>query len=138
MRKTIRAGRGRSNDLGPGNAKLPKLYVAKSRISGLGLYAGEKIHWGRPIIEYAGQRISKRVGNKREKFYDKIGVNYLFDLNSKHDIDGLVGGNESRFINHAARKFNCVPIRFSERIWFFAYFDIAKDEELLFDYGYQP
>lgn len=111
------------------------LDIKKSKISGLGLFAADDIGWGQRIIEYVGQKISVREGNRREKFYDKIGANYLFSLNDKYDIDGLVGGNESRFINHSSKNFNCVPIRENGKIYLYSYKDIGKGEELLFDYG---
>lgn len=114
---------------------MVKLIVKKSKISGLGLFTDEDIGWGKKIIEYIGEKIKTAEGDRRSKFYDKIGVNYLFELDDKNDIDGLVGGNESRFINHSSKNFNCVPIRENGRIYIHAYRDIEKGEELLFDYG---
>lgn len=108
--------------------------VATSKVHGLGLFMTEDIGWGERIIEYTGERIKEKEGTRRSKFYHKIGVNYLFSLNDTYDIDGLVGGNESRFINHS-KKFNCIPIRTDGKIYFHAYDDIKAGEELLFDYG---
>lgn len=111
-----------------------KLEIRKSKISGLGLFTLEDISWGERIIEYSGEKISKKEGNRRKKFYEGIGVSYLFNLNEKYDIDGLVGGNESRFINHS-KNFNCVVIKDKDRIFFHAYDYIKNGEELTFDYG---
>jgi histone-lysine N-methyltransferase EZH2 len=53
-------------------------------------------------------------------------------------IDGLIGGNESRFINHSNKRYNVEPAIERGRIWFYANRDIDNGEELLFDYGFDP
>ena len=65
--------------------------------------------------------MTKKEGDKRGKFYDKIGLNYLFDMNDPDEddqvemriqetmnenffplcVDATFYGNESRFINHS-------------------------------------
>jgi len=109
--------------------------VKKSKISGLGLFATKDIPWGMKIIEYTGEKISNKEYERRTKFYDKIGVNYLFDLDEKTTIDGLVGGNESRFINCSKENPNLCVIREKGKILFYSYGDIKKGDELTFDYG---
>jgi len=53
-------------------------------------------------------------------------------------VDGSVGGNESRFINHSTKP-NIGALR--ENDWgivFYSLDDIAKGEELTFNYGFDP
>jgi len=122
----------------PSDVRYPKLYVARSKIHGLGLFAGENIEWGRRLIEYEGQLLSKDEVKRRLKFYDSIGFTCLMQFGDGQGIDGLVGGNESRFINHS-RKPNVGALRENEsRVVFYSLDDIAKGEELTFNYGFDP
>jgi SET domain-containing protein len=118
------------------NSKLPKVFVKSSKVHGLGLFAAEKIAWGKRIIDYAGEVISNKEEKRRSRFYHRIGVTYVFGLDDERSIDGMVGGNESRFINHEKANPTCVPIRLDGKIWIFSYVDIAAGEELTFDYGF--
>jgi SET domain-containing protein len=52
-------------------------------------------------------------------------------------IDGLVGGNESRFINHSTQP-NVGARREGDRVIFYSLDDIVKGEELTFNYGFDP
>ncbi|KAK6010872.1 hypothetical protein OSTOST_24062 [Ostertagia ostertagi] len=45
------------------------VYLARSKIQGLGLYAKRDIHMGDMIIEYKGEVIRSEVGEMREKRY---------------------------------------------------------------------
>lgn len=111
-----------------------KLVIKKSNISGLGLFAEETIPWGTRIAEYVGQVVNDKEYKKRSKFYDRIGVTYLFDLGKNKTIDGLVGGNETRFINHS-KKPNSAVLREKGRIYFYSLDDIEVGDEITFDYG---
>src|SRR5262245_3579175 len=88
---------------GRDNLRYPKLFVARSKIHGLGLFAGEDIEWGRRLIEYEGQLLSKTEVKRRQKFYDSIGFTCLMQFGDGRGIDGVIGGNESRFINHSTQ-----------------------------------
>ena len=118
--------------------QYPRLFVARSRIHGLGLFAGEPIEWGRRLIEFQGQLLSKKEVRRRQKFYDSIGFTCLMQFGDGRGIDGVLGGNESRFINHSLKP-NVGALR--ERKWriiFYSLDDIAQGEELTFDYGFDP
>jgi uncharacterized protein len=118
--------------------RFPRLLVARSEIHGLGLFAGQDIEWGRRIIEFQGQRLSIKEVKRRQKFYDSIGFTCLMQFSDGRGIDGVVGGNESRFINHSTSP-NVGAIRKSDwRIVFYSLDDIAQGEELTFDYGFDP
>jgi uncharacterized protein len=121
--------------------KYPKLFIARSKIHGLGLFAAEDIEWGRRLIEYQGQLLSKKEVRRRLRFYDSIGFTCLIQFGDGRGIDGLLGGNESRFINHSWKP-NVCAVREngsrSPRIVFYSLDDIAKGEELTFNYGFDP
>lgn len=46
-----------------------------------GLFALEDIPAGAYVTQYLGEVISKRLGDIRGTYYDKIGSSYLFDMN---------------------------------------------------------
>lgn len=118
--------------------KIFALKVKKSKISGMGLFATEAIPWGKRIIEYTGERISAKEGDRREKIYTRLRYCPLFSLDDKTDIDALLHGNDSIFINHSEEKANVAPLRENGKIWFYSLGDIKRGEELLFDYGFDP
>src|SRR5262249_6908733 len=62
------------------DVRYPRLFVARSRLHGLGLFAGEDIEWGRRLIEYQGQALSKKEAKRRQKFYDSIGFTCLMQF----------------------------------------------------------
>ena len=120
------------------STRPPRLFVARSKIQGLGLFAGEDIEWGRRLIEYQGQRLSVQEVKRRQKFYDSIGFTCLMQFGDGRGIDGVIGGNESRFLNHSTTP-NVGALRESEwKIVFYSLDDIAKGEELTFNYGFDP
>ena len=116
---------------------FPKVVVSKSRY-GMGLFAGEDIPDGRRVIEYRGERVRGAEYQRRERFYNSVGCTYMFELGPGVALDGLIGGNESRFINHSVRRFNLVATLERGRLWFYAHRDIARGDELLLDYGFDP
>src|SRR5262249_41192382 len=72
------------------------------------------------------------------KFYDSIGFTCLMQFGDGQGIDGVIGGNESRFINHSSQS-NVGAVREGEwRIVFYSLDDIAQGEELTFNYGFDP
>jgi SET domain-containing protein len=116
----------------------PRLFVARSRIHGLGLFAGEDIEWGRRVIEYQGAPLSSKETSRRQRFYDSIGFTCLMQFSDGLGIDGISGGNESRFINHS-QKPNLGAIREEKwRVVFYSLDDISKGDELTFNYGFDP
>ena len=114
----------------------------KSKIHGMGIYASKDIPKNTKIIEYIGEKISKKEGDIRsekriKKYLDskKTGSVYIFELNSKYDIDGSKRYNKARYINHSCDP-NCeVDIKDGE-IWISSIKKIKKGDELSYDYGY--
>ena len=118
--------------------EYPRLFIARSKIHGLGLFAGEDIEWGRPLIEYQGQRLDAKEVRRRQKFYNSVGFTCLIEFNDGKGIDGAIGGNESRFINHSLKP-NVAALREKDsRLIFYSLDDIEEGEELTFNYGFDP
>ena len=119
-----------------------KIYeVRKSPIHGNGVFAARDIKKGERIIEYLGEKISKEESNRRglerEELAKKTGDGavYIFELDDQWDIDGNFDYNDARFINHACRT-NSESVCEDGHIYVYATHDIAKGEEILYNYGY--
>ena len=114
-----------------------KLYrVKKSNIdkNGLGLYATKVIKAGTRIIDYVGKIITKKQTEESEKFDNSKPI-YLFDLNSRYDLDGNVSWNTARLINHSCLN-NCDYEGKGLKLWVNANRDIKMGEELTCNYGF--
>lgn len=96
---------------------------------------------GTRIVEYTGERITKAESWRREQARirrartGRDGSVYIFVLNKRHDIDGRTSRNPARLINHSCEP-NCRSDIIRGRIYVLADRDIARGEELTFDYGY--
>jgi len=112
-----------------------KLYkVKKSNIDKRGLYASKNIKPGTKIIEYIGKLISKKETETNPKFDNEKDI-YLFNLNSKYDLDGDYSWNTARLINHSCNP-NCEVEGKGLKLWITTIKDIKKGEELSYDYGF--
>ena len=114
-----------------------KLYrVKKSNIdrNGRGLYATKDIKAGTRIIDYVGKIITKKQTEESEKFDNSKPI-YLFDLNSRYDLDGDVSWNTARLINHSCLN-NCDYEGKGLKLWVNANRDIKMGEELTCNYGF--
>ena len=116
--------------------------VKKSKIHGSGIVASCNIKKNKKIIQYKGEKISKKEGDKRsaeriKKFSKKKdeGIVYIFELNKKYDIDGTPEYNKARYINHSCDP-NCEVDIIDDQIWIISIKSIKKGEELSYDYGY--
>jgi SET domain-containing protein len=108
------------------------LVLAESKIHRWGVYAGERIPRGRKVIEYTGERISRRETRKRAHERE---LNYLFTLNSYWTVDGGAGGSGAEFINHSCTP-NCQARIVRGHILYYSLRDIRKGEELTVDYNF--
>ncbi len=116
---------------------IPELIeVRNSRIQGRGVFAKRRIRKGQRIIEYVGERIDPEEVDRR---YDDHSMDrhhtFLFEVDEYTTIDGAVGGNESRYINHSCDP-NCEAVDDGGRIFIFALKNIQPGVELLYDYQY--
>lgn len=94
-----------------------------------------------PIIEYIGEKIGKEESNERgwaqidhAKVTGDAAV-YIFTLDDEYDLDGNTPENSARLINHSCEA-NCQAYIEDGAIWIAALRDIARDEELFFNYGF--
>lgn len=99
----------------------------KRSSAGLGLYAFETIKKGATIIEYVGNRVPRERG-------DTLQNRYIFNVNSRIDIDGSPRWNTARYANHSCRP-NCEAVDRRGRIFIVARRNIKVGEELTYDYG---
>ena len=112
-----------------------KLYKKKkSNIDKKGLFAIKNIKKGTRIIEYKGKIITKNETEKNSKFDNDKDI-YLFNLNSRYDLDGDYVWNTARLINHSCNP-NCEVEEKGLKLWITSIKDIKKNEELSYDYGF--
>ena len=112
-----------------------KLYkIKKSNIDNKGLYASKNIKSGKLVINYKGKLITKKETDTNPKFDNDKAI-YLFNLNSRYDLDGDFKYNDARLINHSCNP-NCEVEGKGLKLWITAIRDIKKNEELSYDYGF--
>lgn len=118
-------------------AGAPWHKVRKSKLHGTGVFAKRSIPTGTRIFEYEGKRIS---GEQADAMFpvnpDDPYHTFFFALSNGRIIDGGRGGNDSRWINHSCEP-NCETQegRHGKRVFVHTLRDIAKGEELVYDYG---
>ena len=117
-------------------------FEKKSGVHGNGLFAYQNIKKGLKIIEYIGDKVTKREGDRRaDKQLNKAiknqnnGMVYIFELNKRYDIDGSVKYNHARLINHSCNP-NCEVEIDNNEIWILAIKNIKKNAEFSYNYGY--
>ncbi len=111
--------------------------VRSSPIQGLGAFATRRIPAGTRLIEYTGERLTPAASDARYPEVDgERHHTFLFAIDDDVVIDAAVGGNEARFINHSCDP-NCDAVVEDGRIWIETIRDIARGEELAYDYAYE-
>jgi len=117
-------------------------FKKKSGVHGSGLFASQNIKKGLKIIEYVGDKVTKKEGDRRgdiqlnkAKRNINNGMVYIFELNKRYDIDGSVKYNHARLINHSCSP-NCEVVIDNNEIWILAIKKIKKNAELSYNYGY--
>ena len=117
--------------------------VKRSKIHGTGVFATQKIPKNTDIIQYVGEKISKKEGDRRSSLRIKKFLNskitgsvYIFELNKKFDIDGSPLYNKARYINHSCEP-NCEVNIKNNQIWISSIKKINTGDELSYDYGYE-
>jgi SET domain-containing protein len=110
-----------------------KLAVKPSKIHRWGVYALEDIPARRKVMEYTGERISRRETRRRSE--QQARMIYLFTLDSYWTIDGAVGGSGAQYINHCCDP-NIVTLIRNGHILYMSRRHIRKGEELTVDYHF--
>lgn len=109
--------------------------VRDSKVHGKGVFATRKIPAGTRIVEYKGERIDWKETVRRENAKPADSYHtFFFSLEDGRIIDGGSGGNDARWINHACEP-NCEAQEEDGRVFIYALRDIARGEELNYDYG---
>jgi uncharacterized protein len=115
-------------------ARIPFHELRQSAIHGTGVFAARRIRRGTRIMEYVGERISPEEADER---YDDDAMErphtFLFTVNKRVVVDGAVGGNDARFINHSCDP-NCEAVIEDGRIFIEAIRTIQPGDEITFDY----
>jgi len=115
-------------------SRLPLFEVRHSPIHGYGVFAARRIRRGTIVIEYLGDRVSHDEADARYEDKDPDDNHtFLFTVDAKTVIDGGVGGNEARYINHGCDP-NCTSTAKNKRIYVQAVRTIQPGEELAYDY----
>jgi uncharacterized protein len=109
-----------------------KMRLAPSKIHRWGVYAAEFIPAGRKVIEYTGERISRRETRRRS---EESEFTYLFTLDAYWTIDGAAGGSGAQYINHSCDP-NLVSRIIKGHILYMSRRDIGIGEELTIDYRF--
>lgn len=130
-----------TNGNGAGNHSQPRIdpkfacfgmKLAPSKIHRWGVYATERIPAGRKVLEYTGEKISRRETKRRA---DSSRFIYLFTLDSYWTIDGSVGGSGAEYINHSCEP-NLIARIVRGHILYMSLREIRPGEELTVDYHF--
>jgi len=108
-----------------------RLVIRGSRIHRRGVYADEAIPARRKVIEYTGERISRRETKRR----GDGDVTYLFTLDDYWTLDGAFGGSGAEIINHSCEP-NLRAWNFKGHILYMSRRAIKPGEELTVDYRF--
>ena len=116
-----------------------KTVVRSSTIHGKGVFATTEIARGELIFEYKGQRIDWAEALRRHPHDpDNPNHTFYFDIDNDMVIDGKVGGNSAKWVNHSCEP-NCtakqVDIDGKTRVFIYARRNLKRGEELFYDYG---
>ncbi len=112
-----------------------RIQVRKSGVHGKGVFALLPLAKGEMLIEYTGETIAWPEALERHP-HDPSDPHhtFYFSVDDDHGIDAKVGGNASRWINHACKP-NCEADQDGSRVFIKTLRAIAPGEELFYDYG---
>lgn len=113
---------------------MKRIAVRRSGVHGRGVFALHSIREGELILEYAGTVMSWKRAITRHRRFGKEGHTFLFGLSDGRVIDGSLGGNSARWLNHACVA-NCEAVESNGRVHIHAVSDIEPGEELFIPYG---
>jgi uncharacterized protein len=112
-----------------------RVQTRRSGVHGKGVFALQPLAAGETVLEYTGEVISWPEALRRHPHDpDQPNHTFYFHLDEKHVIDGNVGGNSSRWINHSCKP-NCEAEDDEGRVFIKTLRNIDAGEELFFDYG---
>jgi hypothetical protein len=107
---------------------VPRLLIRSSDIHAAGCFTLDPIRKRAHVLEYTGERITKKEGDER---YEGRPYTYLFGIgDGKVVIDGH---GMAMFVNHSCDP-NCETDEIKGKVYIIAIRDIAAGEELTYDY----
>jgi SET domain-containing protein len=110
-------------------------FVKNSIVHGNGIFARRRIPGGTRILEYRGERITWSEALRRAEMKGgPLNHTFFFSLDDGNVIDGGRHGNAARWINHACEP-NCEPYEIDGRVFIYSMQDIARGEELNYNYA---
>jgi len=108
--------------------------VRRSPVHGKGVFAAKRIPKGTRIIEYLGDRISHAEADARYEDHDpNDNHTFLFIVDKKMVIDGGIGGNAARYMNHFCDG-NCESVIEERRVFIETTRVVEQGEELGYSY----
>jgi uncharacterized protein len=108
------------------------LKLRRSRIHRYGIFTLEDIPKGTKVIEYRGERISRREISRRLEGE----FTYIFMLDAYWGLDGAVNGSGAEIINHSCEPNLEARIVRGRRIYYASLRAIQAGEELTIDYSF--
>jgi uncharacterized protein len=110
--------------------------VRRSPIQGRGVFATRRIAEGTRLIEYRGEIIDEAEADRRYPWHDdEPHHTFLFRLDDGSVIDAGPSRSAAKYINHSCDP-NCEAVEEDGHIYIDAILDIAKGEELVYDYNF--
>ena len=110
-----------------------RLEIRESAIHRFGVYALERIPANRKVMEYTGERISRRETKRRGSGR----FTYLFELDAYWALDGAVGGSGAEIVNHSCEP-NLRSTIQKGHILYMSKREIEPGEDLTIDYLFSP
>jgi SET domain-containing protein len=118
-----------------GRDNVRRVAVRQSLVHGRGVFALRAIPAGQRVFEYRGEVTSWRRAAARFRRSGVPGHTFIFGLADGRVIDGSVGGNSARWLNHSCQP-NCEAIEDGQgRIFIGTLTDVMPGDELFIVYG---
>jgi uncharacterized protein len=112
-----------------------RVTVRKSSVHGRGVFALQAIPAGQRILEYRGEITSWRRASARYRRSGLPGHTFIFGLADGRVIDGSVGGNSARWLNHSCQP-NCEATEDGRgRVFIGTLRNVMPGDELFIAYG---
>src|SRR5262249_38125837 len=109
--------------------------IRDSPIHGRGVFAVGELPAPTVFLEDLGERIDRREAERREAENSASGAAYILEYDDDAFIDGFLGGNAARHINHSCAP-NCAVVREDGQAFILTTKTIPAGHELLIDYAF--
>lgn len=114
---------------------MRRVTVRRSPVHGRGVFASQAIAVGQRVLEYRGEVTSWRRAAARHRRAGVTGHTFIFGLADGRVIDGSVGGNSARWLNHSCEP-NCEALEDERgRVFIETLKALSPGDELYIAYG---